>query len=207
MNLELEYYAPTDERELNPCRPGGRRLYFKGSKSSASSSTASTAIDKRAVADNQSLVNSLDHSNVTSGAPILNLTTSGGKNTTANTSITMVDSTSIKAGLDLGLKALQSNFDITKSSNENSQKTFAEALGFAGDTLGEVRDFAGDVLSSALGFVQTSNAASTASQTDAVTKAMAAFDKASASADGNQALVKTGLIVVGVVGAAMLLKR
>lgn len=196
MNLDHEYFAPTDERELNPCQVGGRRLYFKGSKSSASSATTSTAIDKRAVADNQSLVNSLDHSNMTSGAPILNLTTSGGKNTNSNTSITMVDSTSIKAGLDLGMAALSSNFDVTKTSNENSQKTFSDALGFVGETLSGVRDLVVDV-----------NAKSSASQSDAVAKAMTAFDKATDSAEGNQALVKTGLIVVGVVGAAMLMRR
>lgn len=190
MNLDHDYHPPTDERELNPCQACGRRLYFKGSKSKASSSTASTSIDKRVVADNGSQVNTLDHSTINS-----------------NTSITMVDSASIQAGLDLGIAALASNFDVTKNSNDNSQKTLSEALGFAGDALGDVSDFAGEALYQAIDFVQTSNAASTASQSDALNKAMDAFDKATSSADGNQSLVRTGLIVVGVVGAAMLLKR
>lgn len=207
MNLDHDYFSPTDERELNPCQPGGRRLYFKGSKSSASSSTASTAIDKRAVADNGSLVNSLDHSNVTGSAPIFNLANNQGKNSGSNTSITLVDSTSIQAGLELGLKALQGNFDVTKNSNENSQKTFADALGFADDTMSGALGFVGETLAGVRDFVLDSNAKTQAAQSSALTEALGAFETATESADGNQALVKTGLIVVGVVGAALLLKR
>lgn len=177
MNRELlDYVPPTDDRELNPCRVGGGRLLFKGgSSSSAATSSSSQPTDKRVVADNQAQVASIDRSTVAGNAPAIVISGNSGKNASSSTVIQMVDSQTVAAGRAIAADA----FDLTRTSNENSLKSISAALGFADQTMKGAMDLANASLSAA----ETSRSA------------------VIEQADGTQALVKTGLVVAGIVAA------